>query len=261
MGHPLIIDDRQTGRDHNITSMFAALPNLTGDITRDRRICELACATAGMETNYLFVVAPLVAEKAMSCNVIPIGFEPGSGVDSVAWNNPTTRQWLITNKLIGNVSPANPTKMDWHPRVRAARPARRLIASMFEDVLRYQLYGMVRHFSYGCTQRHLMYSGSEMGGTGTLSTLPQTWSELRSWYQNQSREDVLTKLRGQYAYLPGEDDQSYITWLAKFQVGGGISKSTGEPLAVHYYYGKGGWAATSGGWKAKLAYVRSLVNK
>lgn len=254
-------NDKTTSKDENILQMFAALPDVTGDAASNRRLCELACATAGMETRFHFLIAPQDHSRPVPCVVVPVGFEPGSGVSPSAWANKTTRDWLLTNKLVGNVSSANPSKMGWHPRVLAAQPLGKLIAMMFEDTLRYQLFGMVNHFSYGCTQRHLMYSGSEMGGSGKNGSLPQTWSELRDWYQNQTRAGLIERLKTHYKTYPGESDQEYINWLVQYQVGGGISKSTGDLLAKQYFYGTGGWAASSGGWKAKIAYVRMLTSK
>lgn len=244
-------NDKERSAEQNILSMQEA--SLRRGNLHNVELLRHLCATSGMETRFNYLIGSQTNKIKGQCHTATMGFEPGSGVNSKAWSDPVTRRWLVDNKLVSSPNPNNKSQMMWSAKVLQAAPLGRTIASMFEDVIRFELFGMVNHFSWGPIQMHLAFSGVLLGGNGGRAYQPQTWSELSGWYTNPTRNDLIDAVSQHYKYLPGADDASRIAWLRYFQTG---SK---PGIAENYYYGKGAWAASGGGWKAKYDKVSMIV--
>lgn len=221
----------------------------------DLETVRCLCATSGMETRFKHLIADQTTKivSGANCSVYPIGFEPASGIGPTALANPTVKSYLLKNELMGNAMPGG--GMQWHPRLLTAAPLGRVIASFFEDVLRFEFRELVRYFSIGPTQWYLALTGPGLNATATndgVKYFPKTFQELHDIYANSTRTQIYERIKKQYSWTPGYSDQARIDWLKALQTGAGIGVAEG------YYHGTGVWSGT-GGWKSKYNKVSTII--
>lgn len=247
----MFIDDRAVSRDARIAALLDDVRSRGGgkpDMLRHM------IATSGMESNYHVIVStPTVwGAKHFPCGVAVVGLELGKTVNSVAWADRNTRNYLVSNALVSDPNAENPSLMNWSQKIRATAPLGKRAYALFEDMIRYNLK-LVMHFSIGPTQMHLLYGAKELGGQGTIARLPQTRAELIHWYAKSSRFDWYNRVALQYPKLPTADRKSRIAWLKAYQVG----YATGRAEA--YHDGTAPFHNSAGGWNAKYQIAASHV--
>jgi len=207
---------------------------------------EYTLTTSIMETGCHWMIDDANGIYSPGCTRLFVGMEFADRVIDKAWSIPAVRELCVQRGLTDQNG-------NWNSLARQFNAeAVKFKNRAFEYVIDARAAPLLTHFSIGPTMCHMRMTGPELYGDPLRAGFPASWDELYNYYMAVNR---LVPAKVCNTYLreprPEDTDQSQIDWLV-FQ--------TGNPnIATQYHDGVGLWAATNGGWRAKLDYVRKVV--